>query len=121
MVCVGTIVSYCKVCIYTVIFQFLYLHPLSKLKFTKLSCECMLHKHCEILKNKSSIDPLCQVQPKLISFRERNTTLKLMVAYFCHHLSDYNVDSSDLYVDLSVIPCIHVELSDYYVDFSEKY
>ena len=32
-----------------------------------------------------------------------------MVAYFCHHLSDYYVDLSDLYVDLSVIS---VDLSD---------
>ena len=37
----------------------------------------------------------------------------VMVAYFCHHLSE-----SDLYVDLSVI---YVDLEDLYVDLSEKY
>ena len=39
--------------------------------------------------------------------------LYVMVAYFCHHLSDNYVDLSDLYVDLSVI---YVDLSDHYVD-----
>ena len=40
-----------------------------------------------------------------------NKIRDIMVAYFCHHLSDNYVDLSDLYVDLSVI----------YVDLSEKY
>ena len=44
--------------------------------------------------------------------------MPLMVAYFCHHLSDNYVDLSDLYVDSSVI---YVDLSDHYVDLSEKY
>ena len=35
-------------------------------------------------------------------------TLHIMVAYFCHHLSDNYVDLSDIYVDLS----------DLYVDLS---
>ena len=38
-----------------------------------------------------------------------------MVAYFCHHLSDYYVDLSDIYVDLSDL---YVDLSDLYVDLS---
>ena len=42
----------------------------------------------------------------------------LMVAYFCHHLSDNDVDLSDLYVDLSVI---YVDLSNHYVYLCEKY
>ena len=44
--------------------------------------------------------------------------LILMVAYFCHHLSDNYVDFLDLYVDLSVN---YVDLSDHYVELSEKY
>ena len=44
--------------------------------------------------------------------------LEVMVAYFCHHLSDNYVDLSDLYVDLSVI---YVDLLDHNVDLSEKY
>ena len=39
----------------------------------------------------------------------------VMVAYFCHHLSDNYVDLSDLYVDLSDLI---VDLSDLYVDLS---
>ena len=39
----------------------------------------------------------------------------IMVAYFCHHLSDNYVDLSDIDVDLSDI---YVELSDLYVDLS---
>ena len=38
-----------------------------------------------------------------------------MVVYFCHHLSDNNVDFSDLYVVLSDL---YVDLSDLYVDLS---
>ena len=53
------------------------------------------------------------------------TRVTVMVAYFCHHLSDNYVDLSDLYVDLSVIyadlSVIYVDLSDQYVDLSEKY
>ena len=45
-------------------------------------------------------------------------TLIIMVAYFCHHLSDNNVNLSDFDVDLSDI---YVDLSDHYVDLSEKY
>ena len=37
---------------------------------------------------------------------------------FCHHMSDNDVDLSDLYVYLSVI---YVDLSDHYVQMSEKY
>ena len=47
---------------------------------------------------------------------EKNETdkdLSHMVAYFCHHLSDLNVDLSVIYVDLSD--------RDPYVDLSEKY
>ena len=51
----------------------------------------MLHKHSELLKKQIFSRPT---------------------------MSDYNVDSWDLYVDFSVI---HVGLSDYFVDFSEKY
>ena len=39
-----------------------------------------------------------------------------MVAYFCHHLSDNNVDLSDLCVVLSDR---YVDLSDLYVDLSD--
>ena len=42
----------------------------------------------------------------------------IMVAYFCHYLSDYYVDLSDNYVDLSDL---YVDLSDHYVDLSENY
>ena len=41
--------------------------------------------------------------------------LEIMVAYFCHDLSDNYVDLSDIYVDLSDL---HVDLSDLYVDLS---
>ena len=41
--------------------------------------------------------------------------LTVMVAYFCHHLSDNYVDLSDLYVILSDL---YVDLSDLYVDLS---
>ena len=41
-----------------------------------------------------------------------------MVAYFCHHLSDNDVDLSDLSVVLSVI---YVDLPDHSVDLSEKF
>ena len=40
---------------------------------------------------------------------------QIMVAYFCHHLSDNYVDLSDLDVALSDL---HVDLSDLYVDLS---
>ena len=40
---------------------------------------------------------------------------KVMVAYFCHHLSDNYVDLSYLYVVLSDL---YVDLSDIYVDLS---
>ena len=46
------------------------------------------------------------------------TDLALMVAYFCHHLSDNYVDLSDNYVDLSDL---YIDLSDHYVDLSENY
>ena len=39
----------------------------------------------------------------------------VMVACFCHHLSDNYVDLSDLYV---VLPDLYVDLSEPYVDFS---
>ena len=39
----------------------------------------------------------------------------LMVAYFCHHLSDNYVDLSELYV---VFSDLNVDLSDLYVDLS---
>ena len=42
----------------------------------------------------------------------------IMVAYFCHHLSDNYFDLSDNYVDLSDL---YVDLSDHYVDLSENY
>ena len=42
----------------------------------------------------------------------------IMVAYFCHYLSDNYVDLSDNYVDLSDF---YVDLSDHYVDLSENY
>ena len=38
-----------------------------------------------------------------------------MVAYFCHHLSDNDVDLSDLFIVLSDI---YVDLSNLYVDLS---
>ena len=41
----------------------------------------------------------------------------VMVAYFCHQLSDNYVDLSDLYVVLSDL---YVDLSDPYVDLSLK-
>ena len=44
--------------------------------------------------------------------------VSIMVAYFCHHLSDNYVDLSDLYVDMSVI---HLDLSDLNVDLSDLY
>ena len=40
-----------------------------------------------------------------------NNLLIIMVAYFCHHLSDNDVDLSVIYVDLP----------DHYVDLTEKY
>ena len=43
--------------------------------------------------------------------------LEIMVAYFCHLLSDNHVDLSDLFVDLSVF---YVDLSDHYFDLPEK-
>ena len=39
----------------------------------------------------------------------------IMVAYFCHHLSDNYVDLSDLYV---VLLDLYVDLSDLHVDLS---
>ena len=44
--------------------------------------------------------------------------IKNMVACFCHHLSENDLDLSDLYVDLSVT---YVNLSDHYVNLSEKH
>ena len=41
--------------------------------------------------------------------------IQIMVAYFCHHLSDNYVDLSDLYVVLSDL---YVDLLDIYVDLS---
>ena len=52
-----------------------------------------------------------------VTIQYLNITL-LMVAYFCHHLSDNYVDLSDNYVDLSDL---YVDLSDHYVDLSENY
>ena len=49
---------------------------------------------------------------------ELKITPYLMVAYFCHQLSDNYVDLSDNYVDLSDL---YVDLSDHYVDLSENY
>ena len=52
----------------------------------------------------------------IISLKKPSQLLRIMVAYFCHHLSDNDADLSDLYVDWSVI---YVDLSDH-VDLSEK-
>ena len=43
--------------------------------------------------------------------------VKHIVAYFCHHLLESYVDLSDLY---SVLSVIYDDLSDHYVDLTEK-
>ena len=50
-----------------------------------------------------------------IDYLQLASNLFIMVAYFCHHLSDNYVDLSDLYVVLSDL---YVDFSDLYVDLS---